>query len=90
MTPDLKQTVNLPPTNFSMRVVRLEPGQTKNDESRLVPLAGELLEMLRMQKDIRDEKWAGCPWVFFRSGKKIVDFRGAWERRMRRRRFGGR
>jgi integrase len=61
------------------RVVRLEPGQTKNDESRIIPLAGELLEMLRMQKDIRDEKWAGCPWVFFRGGKKIVDFRGAWE-----------
>jgi integrase len=66
--------------DLRQRVVRLEPGETKNDESRMIPLAGELLEMLRMQKDIRDEKWAGCQWVFFRSGKKIVDFRGAWEK----------
>jgi integrase len=66
--------------DLRQRVVRLEPGETKNDESRIIPLAGELLEMVRMQKDIRDGKWAGCPWVFFRSGKKIVDFRGAWQK----------
>jgi len=61
------------------RVVRLEPGETKNDSARIIPLAGELLEMLRMQKEIRDEKWAGCPWVFFRHGKRLIDFRGSWE-----------
>jgi len=66
--------------DLQQRVVRLDPGDTKNDESRIIPLAGELLEMLRMQKDIRDEKWANCQWVFFRSGKRIVDFRCAWEK----------
>jgi integrase len=59
-------------------VVRLEPGETKNDEGRLIPLAGELLEMLQMQKDIRDLKWPECPWVFFRTGKPIKTFTGAW------------
>ncbi len=59
-------------------VVRLEPGETKNDEGRLIPFAGELLEMLRMQRSIRDQKWLKCPWVFFRSGKPIKTFNGAW------------
>jgi integrase len=59
-------------------VVRLNPGETKNDEPRLIPLAGELLQMLKMQRQIRDERWPACPWVFFRSGKRIKDVRGAW------------
>ena len=59
-------------------VVRLEPGETKNDEGRLIPLAGELLEMLRMQKSIRDQNWPECPWVFFRCGRPTKTFTGAW------------
>jgi integrase len=59
-------------------VVRLEPGETKNDEGRVIPLAGELLEMLRMQKSIRDQKWSECAWVFFRCGRPIKTFNGAW------------
>ena len=35
--------------------------------------------MLKMQKEIRDEKWPGCPWVFSRGGKRIVDFRYEWD-----------
>ena len=36
--------------------------------------------MLRMQKAVRDEKWPECPWVFFRGGKPIKDFRDAWDK----------
>lgn len=61
------------------KTVRLEPGETKNDQARIIPLAGELLEMLRMQKQIRDENWPECPWVFFRNGKRIRSIRGAWD-----------
>ncbi len=61
------------------RVVRLNPGETKNDDGRVIPLAGELLELLAMQRQIRDQRWPDCPWVFFRYGKRIKDFRGAWE-----------
>ncbi len=45
----------------------------------MLPLAPELYEVLAMQKAIRDEKYPGCPWVFFRDGKPILDLRGAWE-----------
>jgi integrase len=45
---------------------------------RVIPLSGELLEMLKMQKSIRDERWPSCPWVFFRAGRQIKTFGGAW------------
>jgi hypothetical protein len=61
-------------------VIRLEPGETKNDEGRNTSLTGELLEVLKMQKIIRDEKWPSCPWVFFRAGNPIKTFSGAWEK----------
>ena len=66
------------------RVVRLEPGETKNDEPRTIPLTGELYEMLLHQKQIRDQSWPDCPWVFFRYGKCIKDIRGAWEQASKR------
>ena len=69
-----------PQVDLSERVVRLEPGETKNDEARMIPLAPELYEMLVMQKEIRDSHFPECPWVFFRLGKRIRDFRHAWER----------
>lgn len=60
-------------------VVRLEAGTTKNDQARLIPLAPELYEALKMQKSIRERKYPTCPWVFFRDGEQILDFRGGWE-----------
>jgi integrase len=65
--------------DFHESIVRLEPGETKNDEARIIPLAGELLEMLRMQKQIRDTRWPESPWVFARRGKPIRSIRGAWD-----------
>jgi integrase len=61
------------------QVVRLEAGTTKNDEARLIPLAPDLHKVLNMQKATRDEQYPNCPWVFFRDGEQILDFRGAWE-----------
>lgn len=66
--------------DLAEEVVRLEPGTTKNDEARAIPLAKELREILAMRKEIRDQTYPNCPWVFFRDGERVRDFRGAWEK----------
>jgi integrase len=66
--------------DLKSRIVRLEPGTTKNDEARTLPLTSELFEVLAMQKSIRDTRHPSCPWVFFNeSGKRIGRFRCSWE-----------
>jgi hypothetical protein len=52
---------------------------TKNDEGRNLPLVPELFETLSIQWSIRNVRFPECPWVFFRRGKRIRDFQGAWE-----------
>lgn len=54
--------------------VRLDPGTTKNDEPRTIPLMGELLEMLRIER----QRNAGGQLVFTQGGRRIVVFRKAW------------
>jgi integrase len=66
------------------RIVRLNPGETKNNEGRVIPLAGELGDMLATLLRERSERWPECRWVFARHGKPIKDFRGAWEQACRR------
>jgi integrase len=61
------------------RVVRLEPGTTKNEEARVIPLAPELYETLAMQRAARDRECPACPWVFHRDGEKIRSFRKSWD-----------
>lgn len=58
----------------------LEPGTTKNKKGRIVPLNlnPELYQTMVFQKDLRDTHHPQCPWVCFRDGHKIKDFRGAW------------
>ena len=67
--------------DFHHRIIRLHPGETKNDESRVVPISDELYEELKAQKKLRDRKFLACRNVFFNhsTGKPIKDFRGAWE-----------
>jgi integrase len=62
------------------RVVRLEPGTTKNAEARNLPLTTELYEILAMQKAIRDTKFPMCPWVFFsETGNRVGRFQRSWQ-----------
>ena len=58
--------------------VRLEPGTTKNKQARMIYLAGELLDLLERQREIRDQRYPDCPWVFCREGRPIKSFRRAW------------
>lgn len=64
--------------------VRLEPGTTKNKQARTIYLAGELLDLVQRQREIRDRQYPDCPWVFFRGRKPIKSFRRAWNTACRR------
>ena len=71
--------------DFEAGEVRLEPGTTKNDESRTFPFAvlPELEAMLRRQRERTDalQKETGriIPWVFHHNGKRIVEYRKSWQ-----------
>jgi len=69
-----------PQVDLIERVVRLEPGTTKNDEARNLPLTTELHDILSMQRSIRDTRFPACPWVFFNeSGQRIGRFQRSWQ-----------
>lgn len=57
-------------------IIRLDPGSTKNDEGRIVPLTAEIRQLLvpcLAKKQPRD-------FLFTRSdGMHVRDFRGAWD-----------
>jgi len=55
--------------------VRLDPGETKNEEGRTLYMNDELLE--EMHK-LQANRYLGCPYVFHREGKPIAGFRKAW------------
>lgn len=56
--------------------VRLEVGETKNDDGRVLFLTPEIKELLF---DMWNKRRLDCPFVFNREGKYIVSFRTAWE-----------
>jgi hypothetical protein len=56
------------------RAVRLEPGETKNNEARTIPLVADLYEVLKLQREIRDQYFPESPWVFSRAGEPCPQF----------------
>ena len=57
------------------KVVRLRPAVSKNKDGRLLPLSGELLDVVERARAVRRPE---CPFVFHREGVPIGDFRKAW------------
>lgn len=66
-------------------IVRLEPGETKNDEGRTVYLDDELKEIFNNQWEARKRTPKLVPYVFpnIYGTDKIKDIRGAWNKACR-------
>ncbi len=64
--------------------LRLEPGETKNNEGRNFPLTPMLRAALEQQaqktRALELEKGAIIPSLFHRNGRAITSFRGAWKK----------
>jgi len=71
------EVLNLRWSNVDLKegMVRLDPGETKNDEGRVAYLDAELLDVIG---DLQQKKVFGCSYVFHRGGKQLRDFRSAW------------
>ncbi|HXG71783.1 MAG TPA: tyrosine-type recombinase/integrase [Gemmatimonadaceae bacterium] len=68
--------------DWRAREVRLDAGATKNDEGRSYPLTAALEVLLKAQladHDARKKAGTIVPFVFHRNGRKIKNFRHAWE-----------
>ncbi len=61
--------------DFLNAEARLDPGTTKNDEPRTVPLVGELQEMLKIER----EKNPTAEFVFTRNGQRTRSFYKGWK-----------
>jgi integrase len=56
-------------------IVRLNPGETKNDEGRTFYMDEELLKEMRV---LHSKRRLGCAYVFHRNGHPVRDFRDSW------------
>jgi integrase len=61
--------------NLKEGTVRLEPGETKNDEGRTIYLEPNLLEVMT---DLYKNRRMDCLYVFHRKGIRINDLRKSW------------
>ncbi len=62
--------------DLNQRCVRLMSGRTKNREGRTLYMESDLWQMI---KDLNRKRAFGCPYVFHVEGKRIKDFRKAWD-----------
>jgi integrase len=64
--------------NLFDRTITLDAGTTKNDEARILFLAGDLYEVI-----LEQQKKTNGDYVFHRDGQNIKDFRFAWSKAFR-------
>jgi integrase len=62
--------------DIGTEAIRLRAENSKNKKQRVLPLRGELAEIVQRAKDKRNPE---CPFVFHDKGQPIGDFRKAWQ-----------
>jgi integrase len=62
--------------NLREGIVRLEPGETKNDEGRTLFMEPELCQMIQ---ELYRTRRMDCLHVFHLKGKQILNFRKSWD-----------
>ena len=71
-----------PQVDFKCRMVRLEPGTTKNKEGGMFPFTAELESLLLAQRqatDVLKKQGKIVPWVFHhKEGQPIREFKNNW------------
>jgi integrase len=71
--------------DFMNGELRLDAGTTKNDEPRTVPLTGELLEMLKIER----QRNPHAEFVFTQNGRRVGSFYKAWKSACKRASLAG-
>jgi integrase len=72
--------IQWPQVDFNSNQIRLRASGTKNEEARTLPIYSEMREWLILAKEIRDQKFPNCSWVFYRDeGYRLYWFHKAWE-----------
>lgn len=61
--------------DMRQRAIRLDPGETKNDEARNVYMNDELFSTMQ---GVFSKRRLGCPYVFHNAGQPIRKFEKAW------------
>ena len=73
-------SIQWPQVDFNSNQIHLHGPATKNEEARTLPIYGEMREWLMMAKEIRDQKYPSCSWVFYTAeGERLYWFYKAWE-----------
>jgi integrase len=57
-------------------IIRLDPGETKNEEARTIYLNDELVKEI---KALHNNRRLDCPYVFHLNGQPIGEFRKSWK-----------
>lgn len=61
--------------------IRLEPGTTKTDEGRLIPLMGDLPQVFEAWWKHTRSKYPNCPWVIHYRGRRIKSlYKRTWKK----------
>jgi integrase len=72
--------------DMRQRTVRLDPGETKNDEARNAYMNDELF---REMQGVFAKRRLGCPYVFHHAGQPIRTFEKAWNAACRKAKLPG-